>query len=617
MVANNYRALRFMREEIGDRLTPEAVLALHKVITDGTLDEQAAAGRLQLPGEERVAVFYRDEDKDAIHRPPPAETLPERMEMLCDFANESEDSSRFVPPVVRAILVHFWLSYDHPFLDGNGRTARILFFWVMRNRGYELADYLPISRLLRAAPAQYARAFLEVETDGGDTTYFLLHQLRTIEKAIEDLDGYLGRKRDELRDVRRMLDDVNGLNGRQIVLLTHAIKHPDHDYTIGGHALSHRVTHETARADLGGLADRGLLTRHRRGRSLRVPSRTRPAGATERIRRVSANDAYAKAGVDQGAADSAVAGLVRALGAIQLDRPSAQVPLPGHYASVIKLDERTGIALSTDGVGTKLVLAEQLGRFDTVGIDCVAMNVNDVICVGAEPLAMLDYIAIEQADPAVCEEIGVGLARGAEQAGIEIPGGELAQLGQLVRGVDVSGACFGTVALEEIVDGSAVVPGDVVIGLPSTGLHSNGYTLARSALAEIPLDDERLGRPLGDVLLEPTEIYVKPIVELLRSEVDVRGLAHITSGGTKNLLRLAAEVGYEIDNPLPVPPVFGLIQEHGAVSDEEMSEVFNMGCGFCVVVPEGDAEAALSLLRSHYPAARPIGRATDGPRRIL
>jgi phosphoribosylformylglycinamidine cyclo-ligase len=328
------------------------------------------------------------------------------------------------------------------------------------------------------------------------------------------------------------------------------------------------------------------------------------------------SDAYAKAGVDQGAADSAVAGLVRALGAIKLDRPSAQVPLPGHYASVIKIDERTGIALSTDGVGTKLVVAEELGRYDTVGIDCVAMNVNDVICVGAEPLAMLDYIAIEKADPAVCEEIGVGLARGAELAGVEIPGGELAQLGNLVRGVDVSGACFGLVALDAIIDGSAVQPGDVVIGLPSSGIHSNGYTLARTALSDIPLDDERLGRPLGDVLLEPTEIYVKPIVELLRSEVDVRGLAHITSGGTKNLLRLAAEVGYEIDDPLPAPPIFDLIQERGEVSDEEMREVFNMGCGFCVVVPAADEEAALDLLRAHYPAAKPIGRAVEGAREV-
>jgi phosphoribosylformylglycinamidine cyclo-ligase len=334
---------------------------------------------------------------------------------------------------------------------------------------------------------------------------------------------------------------------------------------------------------------------------------------------VTASDAYAKAGVDQGAADSAVAGLVRALGAINLGRPSAQVPLPGHYASVIKFDERNGVAFSTDGVGTKLVVAEEMGKFDTVGIDCVAMNVNDVICVGAEPLAMVDYVAVDKAEPAVCEEIGIGLARGAELAGIEITGGELAQLGELVRGVDVSGACIGRVALDEIIDGSAVEPGDVVIGLPSAGIHSNGYTLARTALAGIPLEEDpegRLGRTLGEELLEPTEIYVKPIVELLRSEVDVRGLAHITSGGTKNLLRLAAEVGYEIDNPLPVPPIFDLIQERGEVSDEEMSEVFNMGCGFCVVVPQPDEALSLQLLRSYYPAARRIGLAIGSKKEI-
>jgi phosphoribosylformylglycinamidine cyclo-ligase len=331
---------------------------------------------------------------------------------------------------------------------------------------------------------------------------------------------------------------------------------------------------------------------------------------------VSGSDAYAKAGVDQGAADAAVAGLVRALSAIDLGRPSAQVPLPGHYASVIRIDDRKGIALSTDGVGTKLLVAEETGRYDTVGIDCVAMNVNDVICVGAEPLAMLDYIAIESADPRICEELGVGLARGAELAGVEIPGGELAQLGQLVRGVDLSGACFGTVDLARVVDGSAVEPGDIVVGLPSSGLHSNGYTLARSALEGIPLDDERLGRPLGEELLEPTEIYVKPVVGLLRSEIDVRGLAHITSGGTANLLRLAAEVGYEIDDPLPAPPIFDLIQERGQVSDEEMREVFNMGCGFCVVVPAAQEDEAVALLATHYPDARRIGAVIDGPRRI-
>jgi phosphoribosylformylglycinamidine cyclo-ligase len=326
-------------------------------------------------------------------------------------------------------------------------------------------------------------------------------------------------------------------------------------------------------------------------------------------------DAYAKAGVDQSAADSAVAGLVRALGAIELGRPSRQVPLPGHYASVIRLDERTGIALSTDGVGTKLLVAEQLGRYDSIGIDCVAMNVNDVICVGAEPLAMLDYIAIDRAEPAVCEEVGVGLARGAELAGVEIPGGELAQLGEMVRGVDVSGACFGTIALAEIIDGSTVQPGDPVIGLPSSGLHSNGYTLARAALDGLSLGEDpegRIGRPLGDELLEPTEIYVKPVLELLRSGLEVRGLAHITSGGLGNLLRLAADVGYEIDQPLPVPPIFELIQERSGTADEEMHEVFNMGCGFCCIVAAADESAATELLRRHYPDARRIGVATGG-----
>ena len=332
------------------------------------------------------------------------------------------------------------------------------------------------------------------------------------------------------------------------------------------------------------------------------------------------DDAYAQAGVNQEAADSAVAGLVRALGAIELGRPSRQVPLPGHYASVIRIDERTGIALSTDGVGTKLLVAEQLGRFDTVGIDCVAMNVNDVICVGAEPLAMLDYIAIERADPEVCEQIGVGLARGAELAGVEIPGGELAQLGDMVRGFDVAGACFGTVALDAIIDGSAVQPGDPVIGLPSSGLHSNGYTLARAALDGLPLDEDpggRLGRPFGDVLLEPTEIYVKPVLELLRSEVEVRGLAHITSGGLGNLLRLGAEVGYEIDDPLPVQPIFELIGERGDVALAEMHDVFNMGCGFCCVVAADQEEGALELLRASYPAAKRIGRAIAEPHEIV
>jgi phosphoribosylformylglycinamidine cyclo-ligase len=238
------------------------------------------------------------------------------------------------------------------------------------------------------------------------------------------------------------------------------------------------------------------------------------------------------------------------------------------------------------------------------------MNVNDVICVGAEPIAMLDFILTERADPSICGQLGVGLARGAELAGIEIPGGEIAQVADIVSGHELGGTCVGVVELGAIVTGAATEPGDPVIGLPSSGLHSNGYTLARRALADLSLADERLGRPLGDVLLEPTEIYVQAVLELLRSPVDVRGLAHITGEGLDNLLRLEAQVGFEIDDPLPVPPVFDLIRELGDVSDEEMHAVFNMGCGFCCVVAATDEAAALELLRAHYPDARSIGRAT-------
>lgn len=282
MIANNYRALRFMREQIGPTLTPAAVLELHRIVTEETLDDPGAAGRLQRPDEDRVAVYA---DRQRVHVPPPAEQLPERLRLLCEFANEGDEGTPFVHPVLRAILLHFWLAYDHPFEDGNGRTARILFFWSMHRSRYWLAEYLPISRLIRSAHAQYGRAFLEVETDGGDTTYFLLHQLELIERAIADLDLYLERKVAEQQDVRRMLDSVDGLNGRQIVLLTHAVKHPDHVYTYGGHAHSHRVTHETARADLAALAERGLLRRQGGGRAHRfepasdLPSRLKDLAA--------------------------------------------------------------------------------------------------------------------------------------------------------------------------------------------------------------------------------------------------------------------------------------------------------------------------------------------------
>jgi phosphoribosylformylglycinamidine cyclo-ligase len=328
--------------------------------------------------------------------------------------------------------------------------------------------------------------------------------------------------------------------------------------------------------------------------------------------------AYARAGVDTHRAERALARLVEVLRTIDPGRPSRAVVGSGHYASVIAIDERTGIALSTDGVGTKVVVAQELGRLETVGIDCIAMNVNDVLCVGATPLAVLDYIAVEVADPEQLSRLAGGLKRGAEEARVEIPGGELAQLPELVRGhpsprgFDLVGACFGTVALDRVVTGARVEPGDAVVGIPASGVHSNGLTLARRALPDLAETPSELkGRSVGETLLEPTVIYVRAVLELLASGIDVRGLAHVTSGGLLNLLRLESRVGYRIDSPLPRPPIFDLIAERGSVGEAELQEVFNLGCGFCCVVPPGDAEAASELLSAHHPGAAAIGVASD------
>jgi phosphoribosylformylglycinamidine cyclo-ligase len=333
-------------------------------------------------------------------------------------------------------------------------------------------------------------------------------------------------------------------------------------------------------------------------------------------------DAYAAAGVDTARAGRAIDALVSVLKTIDTGGPSRQVLGAGHYASVLALDERTGVALCTDGVGTKLIVAEQTSRFDTIGIDCVAMNVNDLVCVGATPIALVDYLAVEQADAAVLEAIGRGLKTGAEQAGVEIPGGELAQLPEMVRGhpsphgLDLVGTAIGTVPLERIVTGSEIAPGDALLGLPASGLHSNGFTLAREVLLErggLSLEDSppQLGRRLADELLEPTEIYVRAVLDLLGSGVGVRGLAHITGDGLLNLLRLNRDVGYEIDDPLPAPPVFALIAELGEVPEAQMHQVFNMGTGFVCVIPASEAKRALEVLHRHYPAASQIGRVTD------
>jgi phosphoribosylformylglycinamidine cyclo-ligase len=335
------------------------------------------------------------------------------------------------------------------------------------------------------------------------------------------------------------------------------------------------------------------------------------------------SEAYAAAGVDTRQADRGVAALVDVLLGIDPGRSSRVVQLPGHYASVIRVAPDLGIALATDSVGSKAIVAEQLGRFDSIGIDCVAMNVNDLVCVGAEPLALLDYIAVEQTDPDVLAEIAKGLRSGAETAGVEIPGGEVCQVPELIRGhpsplgFDLVGSAFGTVALDRIVDGGACRPGDALIGMPASGVHSNGLTLARRALLDeggLSLHShpaELSGRTVGDVLLEPTVIYVRAILALLASDINVHGLAHITGGGVLNLLRIGDGVGYTISAPLPAPPIFELIAAHGGVAAEEMWEVFNMGCGFCVMVPGDDASEAVGLLSRFHPGTAAIGRLTD------
>jgi phosphoribosylformylglycinamidine cyclo-ligase len=343
---------------------------------------------------------------------------------------------------------------------------------------------------------------------------------------------------------------------------------------------------------------------------------------------IAMSESYAAAGVDTGQADRAVDALVGVLRTIELDRPSASVLPSGHYASVLRVAPNLGIALSTDGVGSKLVVAEQADRLETVGIDCVAMNVNDLVCVGAEPIAMLDYLAVERADPDALARIGVGLKIGAEAANVEIPGGELAVLPELIRGhpsphgFDLCGTAFGTVALDEIVTGAAARPGDAIIGLPSSGLHSNGYSLARRALLEgggLALDDRPAGlhgRSVADALLEPTVIYVLAALALLRSDIPVHGLAHITGGGLHNLLRLGGErLGFAIEEPLPVPAICTLVAELGDVPTTEMWDVFNMGCGFVALVPEERAGDAVALLGVHHAGTARIGTVTgDGGR---
>jgi phosphoribosylformylglycinamidine cyclo-ligase len=300
----------------------------------------------------------------------------------------------------------------------------------------------------------------------------------------------------------------------------------------------------------------------------------------------------------------------------------------GHYASVIKLTADIALALCTDGVGSKTIVASTLNRYDTIAFDCVAMNVNDLLCVGARPLALVDYLAVHTLDAGRTDELLGGLGAAAKEAGIAVPGGEVAQLPEIIgsdgrtkgdpTAFDLVGTCVGTLHPDELILGRAIEPGDAIIGLRSSGLHSNGFTLARRILlkdAGLSLNEhfDELGRSLGEELLEPTSIYVRAVTALWDAGVETRGLSHITGDGFANLVRLEAEAGYELD-ALPAPqPIFELIQQRGGVDDEEMFRVFNMGVGMVVITAQSDETRALEMLESSGQEARRIGTVVDEP----
>jgi phosphoribosylformylglycinamidine cyclo-ligase len=379
----------------------------------------------------------------------------------------------------------------------------------------------------------------------------------------------------------------------------------------------------------------------------------------------SAPATYAEAGVDEEREQTAFSRVMRPW----LARTEVKSPMvtsitglsSGYFATLMHLPPGPPLALTTDGVGTKILLAREANRWEPIGVDCVANNVNDLICVGAVPLALLDYVATDRIDEGVLDEVARGLFLGAELAGIAIPGGEIAQIGAMLADsgdggpmLDLVGTAIGALppidrapkvaptqapeqpdlsaaagkvlgpqsAYRQPVDGSAVRPGDVIIGLPSSGLHSNGYSLARYALftkGGMSLGDPvpGTGRRLADALLQPTRVYVKAVEALWAAGVTPRGMAHISGGGLLNIARLAADVSYELDG-LPVPQeIFALIAEKGQIDAATMYATFNMGIGFCIVVAKTEQQAALDALKGVGEDPVRIGWVTARPGRSV
>src|SRR5580658_2571376 len=355
----------------------------------------------------------------------------------------------------------------------------------------------------------------------------------------------------------------------------------------------------------------------------RTPATNAGAGAT-----------YAGAGVDEQHEQDVFARAMRPWLARTVARSSMVTSITGlasgYFATLLQLQSGPALALSTDGVGTKILLAREANRWEPIGIDCVANNVNDLICVGEVPLALLDYVATDRIDEGVLEEIARGLYLGDDLAGIAIPAGEIAQIGAMLADaaggrpmLDLVGTAIGALPPgRDPVDGSGVRSGDVIIGLPSSGLHSNGYSLARHVLfdmAGMTLADRVPGTALylDDALLQPTRVYVAAVQALWAAGVEPPGLVNISGGGLLNLARLAADVSYELDALPPPPPVFALIAESGAIPPATMYATFNMGTGLCVVVSPPEVETAIDALKRAGEEPVRIGVVTDRPGRTV
>jgi phosphoribosylformylglycinamidine cyclo-ligase len=321
---------------------------------------------------------------------------------------------------------------------------------------------------------------------------------------------------------------------------------------------------------------------------------------------------YAEAGVDIDKESETIETLVSQVKTVGkgFGKP---IDLPGHFTGLIDFGE-FALSMCTDSIGSKGMIADTMKKWDTIGIDCIAMNVNDMICIGAKPIAFVDYFAVEKHDKNMAKEIGKGLAKGAEIANVSIIGGETATLPEIVKGFDLAGTCLGYVEKSKIITGKDISPGDVIIGLRSSGIHSNGLTLARKIVKSKKLTYNHnfpgTKIKIGEELLKPTRIYVKEVLDVVE-KFQVKGMAHITGGGLGNLPRLKKGVEFKITEPFKPQEIFKILQKLGNVENKEMYRTFNMGMGFCIIADRSNAEGILKLLKGKV-EAKIVGEVAKG-----